>query len=444
VTAEFYLPNPATLRLRTEYNGSVFEEEIKQVGPNYRTRQTIIFLPTEHTTIGQYLEKRSDQVKRRSLLLGAATLTLSQLAAGCDSKPILKIRSLKNSVPAQVVSKFIRDVKPSPVLQVTQERQLKELFALLQQWKQLPESENQADLVMLGDYWLTLAIRQKLIRPIDPAKFSNWQKLPERWRNLVTRNDDGFLDAKENVWGAPYRWGSTVIAYRTDKFKRLGWTPQDWSDLWREELRDRISLPDNAREVIGLTLKKLGKSYNTQQLDKVPNLKKELANLHRQVKLYSSDAYLQPLILGDTWLAVGSSADVLPLLQTQKDIVTVIPVSGTALWTDVWVEPLSGTPLWTDSWVERLSGNPVSLAEKWIDFSWQPEVASQLSLLNKASSPIIVGMKTGDLPEAVRTNLLLLPDQKILAKSEFLLPFGDTGIEQYRSLWKEIRQVVKG
>lgn len=368
-------------------------------------------------------------MKRRSLLLGAATLTLSQLAAGCDSKPALKIRSLKNAVPAQVVSKFTRDLKPSPVLQIAQEGQLQELFAFLQQSKQLPEAKNQADLVMLGDYWLTLAIRQKLIQPIDPAKFANWPQLPERWRKLVTRNDDGLWDAKGKVWGAPYRWGTTVIAYRTDKFKALGWTPKDWSDLWRKELRYRISLPDNAREVIGLTLKKLGKSYNTQQLDKLPNLKPELTKLHEQVKLYSSDAYLQPLILGDTWLAVGSSGDVLPLLQTQKDLAVVIPVSGTALWTDLWVQPQSK--------------NQVPLVDKWIDFCWQPLVAPQLSLLGKASSPIIVGMKSEDLPEAVRANAVLLPEQKILAKSEFLLPLGDAGIAQYRSLWQEIRQIVK-
>lgn len=361
--------------------------------------------------------------------MGAATLTLSQLAAGCDSRPTLKIRSLKNAVPAQAVSKFSREIKPSPVLQVTQQGQLKELFALLQQWKQLPETKDRADLVMLGDYWLSLAIRQKLIEPIDPAKFSNWSQLPKKWQALVRRNDAGQLDAKGKIWGAPYRWGTTLIAYRTDKFKSLGWTPKDWSDLWREELRDRISLPDNAREVIGLTLKKLGKSYNTQQLDKVPKLKTELANLHGQVKLYSSDAYLQPLILGDTWLVVGSSGDLLPLLQSQNDIAAVIPVSGTALWTDLWVEPASKSQ--------------VPLVEKWIDFSWEPRIAAQLSLLGKASSPIIVGMNSGELPEGIRANPLLLPDAKILDRSEFLLPFGDAGIEQYRSLWQEIRQVVK-
>ncbi|MEZ2277082.1 MAG: extracellular solute-binding protein [Microcoleus sp.] len=368
-------------------------------------------------------------MKRRSLLLGTATLTLTQLAAACESKPSLKIRSLKNAIPAQLVSKFSLDSKPSSVLQVTQSTQLTELFALLQDWKRSPQTKNQADLVMLGDYWLTLAIRQELIRPIDPQKFSNWPQIPERWRTLVRRNNQGQLDPKGKIWATPYRWGSTVIAYRTDKFKALGWTPTDWKDLWREELRDRLSLPNNAREVIGLTLKKLGKSYNTQDLDKVSNLKKELAKLHQQVKFYSSDAYLQPLILGDTWLAVGSSADILPLLATQKDLAVVVPLAGTALWTDLWVEPASG--------------NPVPLVAKWINFCWQPSVAPQLSLLSKVSSPIVVGMKPENLPGEVRTNPVLLPDAKILDRSEFLLPFGDRAIAQYRSHWEKMRQVIK-
>ncbi len=58
VTAKFYLPNPETLCLRTEYNGSVFEEEIKHIGQQYRTRQSIISRAGEQIMIGQYLEKR--------------------------------------------------------------------------------------------------------------------------------------------------------------------------------------------------------------------------------------------------------------------------------------------------------------------------------------------------------------------------------------------------
>jgi hypothetical protein len=58
ISAQFYLPDPSTLRLRTEYNHSVFEEEIKLVGTHYRTRQTIISRAGEEQMIGQYLEKR--------------------------------------------------------------------------------------------------------------------------------------------------------------------------------------------------------------------------------------------------------------------------------------------------------------------------------------------------------------------------------------------------
>ncbi len=58
ITASFDCPNADTLCLRTEYNGSVFEEELKLVGQKYRTRQTIISRAGEEQMIGQYLETR--------------------------------------------------------------------------------------------------------------------------------------------------------------------------------------------------------------------------------------------------------------------------------------------------------------------------------------------------------------------------------------------------
>ena len=377
-------------------------------------------------------------MKRRSLLLGASALTLSQLAGGCGTQTALKVRSLKNSVPAQVVAQFRKQVQPSPLLQIVPQTQLKDLFALLQTWKGKTSTQNQgkeeekADLVMIGDYWLAKAIEQKLIQPIDPAKLKNWPQLPPAWQRLVRRNDSGVADEKGKIWAVPYRWGTTVIVYRIDKFKSLGWEPTDWRDLWREELRDRISLLDNPREVIGLTLKKLGKSYNTRDLNKVQNLKEELSRLHRQTKIYSSNSYLQPLILGDTWAAVAWSGDVLPLMQNQKEIAAVIPISGTSMWVDLWVQPASNQQ------------SDLSLASQWIDFCLQPQIAAQMSLLTQASSPVIISMKPEDLPEELRNNHLLLPELGVISKSEFLFPLPDIAIEQYRSLWQEIRNSKHG
>lgn len=58
VTAEYYFLDPKTMYLKTEYKGSVFEEELKLIGRHYRTRQTIISRAGEQQMIGQYLEKR--------------------------------------------------------------------------------------------------------------------------------------------------------------------------------------------------------------------------------------------------------------------------------------------------------------------------------------------------------------------------------------------------
>ena len=58
ITAIYHFSHPDTMCLKTEYQNSVFEEEIKLVGEKYRTRQTIISRAGEQVTIGQYLEKR--------------------------------------------------------------------------------------------------------------------------------------------------------------------------------------------------------------------------------------------------------------------------------------------------------------------------------------------------------------------------------------------------
>ena len=380
---------------------------------------------------------------RRSFLLGTGILA-SQLLAGCgsqDAASSLRVQLLKGSIPSHLVNEFRASLKQRTQVKFAPVEQLKDLFSQLQSWsKQQAGSDNGrsllplpfikskpvafADLVTLGDYWLAPAIEQKLIQPLDPAKLEQWHALPSRWQELVRRNALGQLDAQGQVWAAPYRWGNTVIAYNRDKFKSLRWTPSDWSDVWREELRNRISLLDQPREVIGLTLKKLNQSYNTENLNKVPDLEKELRALQQQVKFYSSDTYLQPLILGDTWLAVGWSTDVLPVMQRYQQIAAVIPQSGTALWADVWVRPAG-------------NGSSTTLDENWIDFCWQPQIAQQISLLSKATSPIPVTLKPTDIQKRLQS--LLLSDPQIFQRSEFLLPLPKVTMQQYQSLWRAIR-----
>ncbi|MFW9259902.1 extracellular solute-binding protein [Nostoc sp. CALU 546] len=382
---------------------------------------------------------------RRYFLLSTSTLALSQLLFGCggNKQTQLKVQLLKGSIPGQVVNQFQNGLQQQVQLKFSPVEQLQDLFQQLQNWQQKPKSTDEqgwsrfipfrqgqkpaeADLVTLGDYWLKAAIEQKLIQPLQEVggnQLKQWSALDERWKKLVTRNDQGNLDTQGKVWGAPYRWGSTVIVYNRDKFRNLGWTPKDWSDLWRDEMQQHISLLNQPREVIGLALKKLGKSYNTENLDQVPDLEKELQTLNQQVKFYSSNHYLEPLIMGDTWLAVGWSSDVLPVLGRYPQLGAVIPQSGTAMWADLWVRPAGITK--------------DTLSDQWIDFCWQPSTAKQISVLTKSNSPISTNIAASDIQEPLLS--ILQSDRNIFNKSEFLLPLPPSAIKQYESLFAKIK-----
>ncbi|MEJ6480763.1 extracellular solute-binding protein [Nostoc punctiforme UO1] len=389
---------------------------------------------------------------RRSFLLGTSTLALSQLLFGCggNRQTQLKVQLLKGSIPGQVVNQFHKGLQQQVQLKFAPVEQIEDLFQQLQNWQKKPKATDEqgwsrfipfrqgqktadADLVTLGDYWLKAAIEQKLIQPLQELQgnqLKQWSALDEKWKKLVTRDDQGNLDTQGKVWGAPYRWGTTVIVYNRDKLRELGWTPKDWSDLWRDGMQQRISLLNQPREVIGLVLKKLGKSYNIENLDQVPNLEKELQTLNQQVKFYSSDNYLEPLIMGDTWLAVGWSSDVLQVLGRYPQLGAVIPQSGTAMWADLWVRP-AGI-------------NKGTLSEQWIDFCWQPSTAKQISVLTKSNSPISTNIPASDIQEPLRS--LLQSDvydglrlREVLDKSEFLLPLPPSAIKQYESLFAKMK-----
>ena len=388
---------------------------------------------------------------RRTFLRISLAATASILS-GCGSSPdSFNVTMLQGSIPPQLVGDFRKSFAEADRLKLKPEVDLQKIFESLATWQQPEEKPSVIDslpvvgkgtnqpinMITLGDSWLQKAIAQNLIQPIDTAKLERWNSLSPVWQNLVKRDRQGYESSQGKVYGAPYRWGNTLIAYRKDK---IDWTPTDWSDLWREELQGRISLPDSDREVIGLTLKKLGYSYNTTDLALVPNLESELEQLNRQVKFYSSDKYLQPLVLGDTWLAVGWSRDILAIAKRYPNVGIVVPASGTSLWADLWVQPRL-----TNNDQDSHQKNEVitTLLANWIDFCWQSKAAKQILLFTDAISPIAISQnKTQDKSRNFQKNPVL---QKTLANfddSEFLLPLPEKTTEEYLKLWKQIRITV--
>ena len=384
------------------------------------------------------------QLSRRHFLLIAA-LASTQLLSGCSNiGTVFQVLFLENSIPPQLIRDFERSLDQSQKIDFQPETQLLQIFeSLINISNKTPEQEpdnslfkilgksvSYPNLVTLGDGWLSSAIARNLIQPLTIEQIANWQKLPADWQQLVRRNPKGFIDDNGKIYGAPYRWGSTLIAYNREKLDELGITLKDWGNLWQRELSGRISLLDSPREVIGLTLKKMGQSYNSENLD-LPNLETELLALHRQAKLYSSDHYLEPLVLGDTWAAVAWSSDILPLLKRYPEIEFIIPQSGTSLWADLWVKPQVET---------AADEAETQLIEAWIDYCWQTQAAKQISLFTPGISPILSALKPNEIPQDLQDNVFLNSAVLNSAKNEFLLPLSAKTAGQYRDLWLKMRQ----
>lgn len=377
-------------------------------------------------------------LSRRSFLRYAVLTTCaSPFLAGCEANPAVKVLVLNRSIPPQLLGRFRREI-PETSLKFLLETNFETLYNRLELWQEKDDTPERAfwqnlpfigskeaeiaQLVTLGNYWFEDAIAQNLIQTVAVDTIPQWQQLPPQFQQYVTRPEKG------QVWGAPYRFGSTVIAYNRPQFEKLGWFPQDWQDLWRDELKNRLSVVNQPREIIGLTLKKLGYSYNETDLGKIPNLEAELAQLNQQVKFYSSTHYLQPLVLDDVWATVGWSNDILPLQQRYRDIEVIVPASGTATWLDLWVQPNLD-----------MSETQQTVSQQWMNYCWQENPAWEISLWTDGLSPILLTTEGDRLPEDLRDNAFVRQSLAAFPDSEIIEPLPERANQQYNQLWEKMR-----
>lgn len=358
-------------------------------------------------------------MQRRAWLQGMGLVALEPLLFSCNSNSAeqLRVRWLRGSLPLSLVREFRRQF-PSADFQVFD--QLATVATKLQDWRSPSPDDSgwrwpgQAatpvlppDLVTIGHSWLPAAIAQQELQPLMAQNLARWPQLDRSWQDLVT--------VKQQVWAAPYRWGSTVLLYRADLLKRHKIpAPQDWADLWRPELRGRVVLFDRPQETIGVVLKKLGHKYATP-LKQVPNLEAQLRQLHQQALFYSSDNYISPLLTGDAWVAMAWSGDAAVALPKQTNLAVAVPQSGTSLWADCWVRPL------------RATANQTKVGDRWIDFCWQPSAVAKIAALNGGVSPYT--------SRPVDRNFV---DPQILARGEFLFPLADATRAEYLALWRSV------
>ncbi|XP_011028002.1 PREDICTED: uncharacterized protein LOC105128158 isoform X2 [Populus euphratica] len=310
----------------------------------------------------------------------------------------LRIVALRGSVPPSWIKDFIQSQGRRLRFRVKYLGSLENIFsdisASFNKCNTGPMSTVASDIVSIGDSWLSFAIKNAIIEPVRGVEEQDWFKgLSDKWKVYLRRNHEGEIDPEGEIWAAPYRWGSMVIAYKKSKFQKHKLAPiEDWADLWRPELAGRISMVDSPREVVGSVLKYMGASYNTNNIDlQVPGGK---------------NAVQQNLAL------LGKQA---------------IPAA---------------TKLETNQIGGRIRG-PSPLIHQWIEFCLQAARALPFKQeVIPGATPSAIENSVIEVPKELTkgkpkldTNLIAgVPPPEILTKCEFLEPLPDATLSDYKLL----------
>ncbi|MEM8504074.1 MAG: substrate-binding domain-containing protein [Cyanobacteria bacterium P01_D01_bin.1] len=397
-------------------------------------------------------------IDRRTLLKGSAGLAVGSALAGCsaNAEDALNVLLLEGAVPSVVLTSFQKQTDARVRFQTVAQVQV--AFQTLQRWQQpksldalsrfMPwrrtderaDTANTANLVSLGDYWLTEAIAQDLIEPLAIPS-DELAQLPTTWQQFVKRDRTGQPSSEGEVWAAPYRVQPLMIVYRASQVARGSAARKppfsSWRDLLAPELRQSIALPEHPNLVMALLQKLQNDRFNAsydpssisssnqraaQLTDQVASQLRDAFNqLSSQVKTYDTSTALKALINEDVRVVVAWSGDVAIALKRYRDIKAVIPEEGTLLSADLWVQP---------------KGSGLSEAAKsWLSFCSQMGPATELSAAGKGISPVFLS-ETAKLPDSIKASYFSM---KALRNSEPLLPLSEPLQTAYLNLWQRLR-----
>ncbi len=265
------------------------------------------------------------------------------------------------------------------------------------------------DLALVNDLAVDVYRMQGWLAPVDTNNVPNLTHIEDRW-----------LDAFAGVRGfaIPYFWGTLGIAYRSDLIEKA---PSSWMDFFKptESMRGKIGLIESSTEVIGMALKALGYSANSNDAMAIDEAEELLLAQKPFVKSYVYIALNEQsaLVSGDIAITMIYSGDALMVQEHHEMIKYVVPKEGGTLWADYLV-------------VMKYSMNK-DLAWAFINFLNEPEHAAQLARYVYYATPNKAAEKI--LPADFLENEVIYPTEEALAKSEPFQPIPPR-VQKKRSL----------
>ena len=257
------------------------------------------------------------------------------------------------------------------------------------------------DVVCPSDYMVQRMIENDLLSEINFDNVPNIKYIDSTYMTQSRQFDP------ENKYSVPYLFGTVGILYN----KTMVDEPIDsWSVLWDEKYKDSILMQDSVRDAFGVTLKYLGYSLNSTDLDELEAAKKLLIEQKPLVQAYVVDQVRDKMIGNEAAIGVIYSGEALYTQVENPDLEYVIPKEGSNLWIDSWVIPKNA----------KHKEN----AEKFINYLCLPEIAKMNFDYITYSIPNSEGRKL--IEEGwMRNSEIAFPDPEDLKNCETFQFLGD-------------------
>lgn len=273
------------------------------------------------------------------------------------------------------------------------------------------------DIVLASDYIIDMARKQGLLAKLDKDKIPNF-------KNIDSNYQGKFYD-EQNEYTIPYSAGVPVLIYNPDM---VDFPIKGYKDLWNPKLKDSVVLMDDARNVVGLTLKTMGESLNTTDPGKLQQAKEKLMTLKPNILALDYNTSYQKLINGEVSVGYMFTSQAATALLENDKLEVVYPEEGVGFGIDSCFVPAKAPH----------PGN----AHAFLDFILDPQRSAHISEqtlylnCNAAAAPYV---EQSTLPEKVRQQVLTIPEEK-LETAEFIQDIGTDANELYQNIWTEFKQ----
>jgi spermidine/putrescine transport system substrate-binding protein len=258
-----------------------------------------------------------------------------------------------------------------------------------------------------GDY-VSIMIRENMLATINKTKIPNFGNIDSSVLSRIKFD-------KGNMYSIPYMMGSSGIAVNK---KYVSTYERSWSIFDRNDLKNRMTLLDDMREVLGAALKYLGYSVNSIDDSELDQAKKVVLGWKRNMLKFDAEAFAKGFAAGEFWVVHGYAENIFREYDSLKTAEVEFFI------------PKEGGPLYMDNLVILKNSKHKELAHRFINYIHDPFVYAKI--IDYLGYPSI------NVParqiQSKRSNYELAD----LKNSEFREDLG-ADLEKYNKIWQDIR-----